>query len=72
MDPPRRLVYTWAYSWGDAPETTVRWELIPVGQGTLIKLRHSGFAGNEAAANDHAQGWLRVFSWKRAAAHPVK
>ncbi len=66
IDPPRRLVYTWAYSWGDSPETTVCWELIPVDEGTLIKLRQSGFAGNAAAANDHAQGWLRVFSWMQA------
>lgn len=66
IDPPRRLVYTWAYSWGEAPETTVAWDLVATDAGTLVKLRHSGFAGQAAAANDHAQGWLRVFSWVRA------
>jgi uncharacterized protein YndB with AHSA1/START domain len=66
IDPPRLLVYTWAYTWGEAPNTTVRWELLPVDQGTLVKLRQSGFAGNATAANDHAKGWQTVFGWMQA------
>jgi uncharacterized protein YndB with AHSA1/START domain len=66
VDPPRLLVYTWTASWSGALTTTVRWELEPSGAGTLVKTRHSGFAGNAAAAKEHGQGWLRVLGWMQA------
>jgi len=51
-------------------ETIVRWELEPrdvhglhgsgthrVGTGTLVKVRHSGFAGHIEQAHSHHKGW---------------
>jgi len=62
VDPPRKLVYTWISSW--MPTTTeVRWELEAQGNGTLLKLTHTGFAGNADQAKGHSTGWSLVLSW---------
>jgi uncharacterized protein YndB with AHSA1/START domain len=66
VDPPHLLVQTWIASWTGAMSTKVRWRLQPLNDGTLVKITHSGFAGNAAAAKDHSQGWQRVLSWIRA------
>jgi uncharacterized protein YndB with AHSA1/START domain len=66
VDPPRLLVYTWRASWTGDLTTTVRWELEPDAEGTQVKVRHSGFAGNADAAKAHGQGWERVLSWVQA------
>jgi uncharacterized protein YndB with AHSA1/START domain len=63
IDPPRLLVYTWIASWTGSLKTTVRRELMPSREGTLVKIRHSGFAGNAEAAGNHSQGWQRVLGW---------
>ncbi len=76
IDPPRLLVYTWSPSWAVQLNTIVRWELEarPVhglqhrgpqkmGTGTMVRIRHSGFAGNPEAAQGHTQGWIRVLGW---------
>jgi hypothetical protein len=72
------MVQTWNPSYSDV-HTVVRWELEPrdlhglqhqgpsrVGTGTVVKIRHSGFAGNIAAAQSHSQGWVRVLGWMQA------
>ncbi len=62
IDPPRRLVYTWASN--SMPTTTkVAWDLEELEGGTLIKLRHTGFAGNAEQANNHNKGWTTVLGW---------
>jgi len=79
IDPPRLLVQTWNPSWTGPLKTVVRWELEPhsvhslhssgpkkAGTGTLVRLRHEGFAGNPQAAMGHSEGWKRVFSWLEA------
>jgi uncharacterized protein YndB with AHSA1/START domain len=66
VDPPRLLVHTWKPSFSALPATIVRWELEATNGGTLLKLRHSGFAGNLEAATDHSQGWTRVLGWMQA------
>jgi uncharacterized protein YndB with AHSA1/START domain len=79
VDPPRRLVHTWMPSYRSLPQTVVRWELEPhsvhglqhagprkMGMGTMVKLRHEGFAGTPQAAHEHAQGWIRVLGWMQA------
>ena len=78
--PPRLLVYSWTPSWSSSLNTVVRWELEPrevhglqhrgpqkVGMGTMVKIRHSGFADSatEQAVN-HSQGWTRVLVWMQA------
>src|SRR5215471_17687141 len=79
FDPPRRLAYTWIVSFAGHVNTTVHFDLEPrdvhgihhqgthrVGTGTLVKIRHSGFAGNLAAAEGHTRGWVRVLGWMQA------
>lgn len=76
VDPPRLLVHTWIASWTGPLKTVVRWELQPqsvhdlhpsgprkAGIGTLLKLRHAGFALTPEAAASHADGWKRVMGW---------
>jgi len=76
IDPPHLLVHTWISSWAAQLKTVVRWELEPqsvhglhpngprkAGTGTLVKIRHEGFAGDAAAANGHSEGWKRVLGW---------
>jgi uncharacterized protein YndB with AHSA1/START domain len=75
IDPPRLLVQSWIYSWG-SQKTVVRWELEPqsvhglhpngprkAGTGTLVKIRHEGFAGDPAGAAGHSEGWKKVMGW---------
>ncbi|HVW92306.1 MAG TPA: SRPBCC domain-containing protein [Devosia sp.] len=42
IEPERRLSYSWA---GGGIDTVVAWELEPHGEGTALRLRHSGFHG---------------------------
>jgi len=77
VDPPRQLVHTWIHSWhGELIKTVVYWELEPqsvhglhpngpqrAGTGTLLRIRHEGFAGQPAAAAGHSEGWKRVLGW---------
>jgi uncharacterized protein YndB with AHSA1/START domain len=66
VEPPRRLAYTWNPSWQPVRETTVTYELEPHGRGTLVRVRHSGFAGDRPALANHAQGWPAVLGWLQA------
>ena len=79
VDPPRILSHTWIKSWGSNLNTVVRWELEPVdvqglhpagpkraGTGTLVKIRHTGFAGAPQEAKEHSSGWTRVIGWMQA------
>jgi uncharacterized protein YndB with AHSA1/START domain len=79
VDPPRRLVHTWLASYGGLPKTVVHFDLVPqpihslqhkgpqkMGTGTLVKIRHEGFAGNSQQAISHGNGWKRVLGWMQA------
>lgn len=79
VDPPRRLVHTWNATYSGDLKTVVRWELEPqsvhglqssgpqkMGTGTLVKLRHEGFAGAPDQARSHGEGWKRVLGWMQA------
>jgi uncharacterized protein YndB with AHSA1/START domain len=79
IDPPRLLVHTWNPSFSNLRNTVVRWELVPhnvhglhqqgphrVGTGTLVKIHHSGFAGNLEQCKSHSDGWVRVLGWMQA------
>jgi uncharacterized protein YndB with AHSA1/START domain len=69
VDPPRRLVHTWIANWTGPLKTVVHWHLDPhfdpVARktGTLVKIRHQGFAANPPAAASHTEGWKRVLGW---------
>jgi uncharacterized protein YndB with AHSA1/START domain len=65
VDPPRRLMYSWISSW--LPKfTKVLWELETQAKGTVVKLTHTGFAGDADATKAHSHGWSLVFIWLRA------
>ena len=66
IDPPRLLVYTWHGSYQSGPETLVRLELVNEADGTRVRVRHSGFAGDVRDAQDHGNGWIRVLGWMEA------
>jgi uncharacterized protein YndB with AHSA1/START domain len=65
LDPPRRLTYTWISTW--MPKNTrVLWELESKDGGTLVKLTHTGFAGDAEQAKNHTIGWSSVLAWLQA------
>jgi uncharacterized protein (TIGR03086 family) len=58
IDPGRRIRLTWGWSGNDdvppgASDLVI--ELEPQGDGTLVRFRHSGLEGEQAAG--HAEGW---------------
>lgn len=60
VEPPHKLVLTWNPSW-DAPFTTqVTYNLEAIEGGTLLTLRHEGFAGRADMCRNHTKGWTRV------------
>lgn len=61
---PRSLVYTWHANWHDDPSlaTLLRWELVPEGKGTRVKVTHSGLANEELARKDYIGGWPGVLA----------
>lgn len=55
IDPPHKLVMTW--KWKTSDETTrVTIDLRPEGDGTHLRLTHTGFAEAEQVSS-HNQGW---------------
>ena len=67
-DPPRRFAFRWVYAEGAAaaPDNSllVTFELVPSGEGTLLRFRETGFrergweaAVLEEAYLDHVRGW---------------
>lgn len=61
MDPPKRLVWTWARDPGvpvdEGPRTTVEWTLTRREDGgTILRVRESGFADREHREQNDA-GW---------------
>ena len=63
VDPPRRLVHTFGWEPGaDGPNpvpsgsTTVEIELVPDGEGTLLRFTHRDLPSAEAAES-HGHGW---------------
>jgi uncharacterized protein YndB with AHSA1/START domain len=61
LDPPHRLVWTWGWDEGSSSDvpigsTRVEVELVPDGEGTLLRFTHSGLPGADAVKS-HAHGW---------------
>ncbi|HEU4584734.1 MAG TPA: SRPBCC domain-containing protein [Gemmatimonadaceae bacterium] len=54
VDPPRTLEFTWAASWNDFTETTVRFDLVPAvvrgAPGTRVTVTHSGLGALDIRA----------------------
>jgi uncharacterized protein YndB with AHSA1/START domain len=60
VDAPHKLVFTWRPDWDAPNETVVTYLLEATPTGTLLTLRHEGFAGRAAACRNHGDGWSRV------------
>jgi len=58
VEKPGHLEYTWRQGeWhADWPDSVVRWKLTPDGQGTQVRLIHSGFP-NVEERDGHDEGW---------------
>ena len=56
VNPPTRLVYTWAWQSTPERESLVTVDLRPKDGGTELTLTHSQFA-DEAARDGHEKGW---------------
>ena len=74
VEPPSRVVFTWGWEGsGSVPpgSTTVEITLQEDGDGTLLRLRHTGFS-SDADADLHREGWemyvARLAAVSRAAA----
>lgn len=78
VEPPRLLVQTRRADFVGEFETVVRWELEPrdvmglhgagthrVGTGTVVRVRHSGFAGHIEQCEGHRIGWEASLGWLR-------
>jgi uncharacterized protein YndB with AHSA1/START domain len=65
IDPPRLLAHTWIASWTGDAKTTVRWELEPTKEGTLVRIRHSGLAAYPEIAQSY-RGWPLILGWLNA------
>jgi uncharacterized protein YndB with AHSA1/START domain len=63
IDPPRKLVQTWAPKWVEGAVTKVTYLLDEIEGGTRITVRHEGFGTSAMACQSHAEGWERVFAW---------
>lgn len=62
FDPPRVLAYSWIANWHDdkSHPTEVRWELSPRGDGTHVKITHSGLSQLPVSRKSYAGGWPGV------------
>lgn len=61
IDPPHRLVHTWGWERGSRDlvppgSTTVEFELVRSGAGTLLRFRHRDLPSAKSASG-HAHGW---------------
>jgi uncharacterized protein YndB with AHSA1/START domain len=72
VDPPRTLEFTWAASWDDFAETTVRFDLAPAMvrgvPGTRVTVTHSGLSALDIRAQARAGCTARAGSrldWPR-------
>lgn len=78
VDPPKLLVQTRRSDFVGEFQTIVRWQLEPhevrelhstgthrVGTGTLLKVRHSGFARHVEQREGHRIGWEASLGWLR-------
>lgn len=64
IDRPQLLVCTWKASWTGDVKTTIRWELEPADNGTLVRIQHSGFTVHPELAQSY-RGWPRMLGWLR-------
>jgi uncharacterized protein YndB with AHSA1/START domain len=68
VDPPRKFSFRWTHGSAETASPgnslLVTFELVPVGEGTMVRFSETGYrergweaAVLEATYNDHRQGW---------------
>ncbi len=63
VDPPRLLTVSWRDErYPGFPATTVRYELESSGDGTMVRVTHSGFDDVRPDYDDYNGGWSSVLS----------
>jgi uncharacterized protein YndB with AHSA1/START domain len=62
FDPPRLLTYTWISNAHEVANqsTVVRWELSPEGNGTRVRVTHSGLSELPVSRQSYSGGWPGV------------
>ncbi len=60
LDPPRKICMTWAWESQPQAETRVTVRFDPVGDGSLLTLRHEQFE-TASASRAHTEGWESSF-----------
>lgn len=63
--PNRKFQHTWTYPELSKGSSLLTWELIPDGNGTLVKLTHSGIesfadGGKDFAQENYEAGWNEI------------
>lgn len=72
VEPPRKIVQTWRPDWDGGRATTLTYSLVPTKTGTLLTVRHEGFAGDQAGScRSHADGWEMVLGWLQSWLSPA-
>ena len=69
IEPPRKLVYTWAWESTPERESLVTVELRPDGGGTELLLTHQRFFDRDAR-DRHQQGWIGCLDRLARHLHP--
>lgn len=83
LDPPRRAVFRWrggeVGSLEEFPANTIEFTIEPVGEGVLLTVRETGFAGISTDAaerrkrfEDNTQGWLEELGIARTLAEAAQ
>ena len=62
VHPPKQLTFTWKPSWSEEGRTVVDLAFEPTVGGTLLTVKHSGFASDQTFES-HRKGWPRVMGW---------
>lgn len=65
IDRPKLVASTWVATWTGDAKTRVRWELEQSGNGTLVRICHSGFAAHPELTQAY-RGWPRMLGWLQA------
>jgi uncharacterized protein YndB with AHSA1/START domain len=72
VDPPKRLVQTFAHEWLREGITKVAWDLVAIQGGTQLTMTHSGLAAIQEGGFDelssHDKGWDVHFARLRTVA----
>ena len=63
IDPPRKLIQTWSYDWGERLVTKLTYRLEATSEGTKLTIRHEGFKDRPQECGSHSDGWEMVLSW---------